>query len=72
MDVYEIYDIMLDVARKLLHYLDALSLCNASHKTTSQISPDALFKRKSKNFFSHILRLREGRISGHRREKGRP
>ena len=45
MDVYEIYDIMLDVARKLLHYLDALSLCNASHKTTSQISPDALFKR---------------------------
>lgn len=34
MDVYEIYDIMLDVARKLLHYLDALSLCNASHKTT--------------------------------------
>lgn len=37
MDVYEIYDIMFDVALKLLHYLDALSLCNASHKPPPDI-----------------------------------
>ena len=71
MDVYEIYDIILDAALKLLHYLDAFSLCNASHNPPPPDIPDALFK-ESKNFFSHILHLRGGRISGHRREKGRP
>lgn len=70
MDVYEIYGIILDVSLNLLHYLDAFSLCNASHKTPPDI-PDALFK-ESKNFFSHILHLQGGRISGHRRGKGRP
>lgn len=39
MDVYEIYGIMPDVALKLLHYLDALSLCNASHKTSPPDNP---------------------------------
>lgn len=38
MDVYEIYDIILDAALKLLHYLDAFSLCNASHNPPPRIS----------------------------------
>lgn len=71
MDVYEIYDIIFDAAIKLLHYLDALSLCNASHKTLPDI-PRCFILKSQKNFFSHILRLRGGRILGHQREKRRP
>lgn len=70
MDVYEIYDIMFDVALKLHTTWTPYRYATPLIKPP-QISPDALFKSQ-RNFFSRILRLRGERISGHQREKGRP